>query len=150
MVSDPVSSSAEKNSVPCSEAAIDSLQWSELAYDLGLQGLSQEIAINSVVDSSESNYFRLKLSPELKEIVSPSIEQEIRQAFESKLNVSCRLEFMAQSKLENETPYEARIRQQEAHRQAAISVIKESEVVIKLNRAFGAELVESSVRKIDD
>lgn len=150
MASEPLSSSTEKNPAPCSGAATDSLQWSQLAYDLGLQGLSQEIAVNSVVDSFESNHLRLKLSPELKEIVSPAIEQVIRQALETKLNVSCKLEFLAESVLQNETPYEARIRQQETHRQAAISVIKESEVVIKLNRAFGAELVESSVRKIDD
>ncbi len=121
-----------------------------MAFELGLQGLAQEIAVNSAVDSFESNHLRLKLSPELKEIVSPAVEQEIRQSIESKLNVSCKLEFMAESKLEIETPYEARIRQQEAHRQAAIAVIKESEVVIKLNRAFGTELVESSVRKVED
>ncbi len=144
--------SAEKESDPASEplAVPDRLNWSKLAYDLGLQGLSQEIAVNSVVDSFESNHLCLKLTPELREIVSPAIEQEIRQALESKLDVSCKLEFLAQSKLENETPYEAKNRIKEAHRQAAISVIKESDVVIKLNRAFGTELVESSVRKVDD
>ena len=106
--------------------------------------------MNSVVESFESNRLRLNLGAELKEIINPAIEWEILQAVEKKLNVSCKLELIAQSKLVCETPYEARIRQQEAHRQAAISMIKESEVVAKLNRAFGAELIESSVRKIDD
>lgn len=121
-----------------------------MAYNLGLQGLAQEIAVNSVTDSFESNHLCLMLSPELKEIISPAIEKEIRRALDSKLDVSCKVEFIAESKLQIETPYQARIRQQEANRQAAISAINESEVVIKLNRAFGAELVESSVRKIDD
>lgn len=115
-----------------------------------MQGLAQEIAVNSVVESFESNCLRLNLGAELKEIVNSAIEWEIQQAVEKKLNVSCKLELIGQSKLACETPYEARVRQQEEHRQAAISVIRESEVVVKLNRAFGAELVESSVRKIDD
>lgn len=142
-VDDALNTTAEKPSD-------DSLQWSELAYELGLQGLAQEIAVNSVVDSFESNRLRLKLTPELKEIASSSIEQEIQQAVNSKLNVSCKLELVSQPGLDVETPYKARLRRQEAHRQAAISVIKESELVVKLNRAFGVELIESSVRKIDD
>ena len=115
-----------------------------------MQGLAQEIAANSIVDSFESNHLRLKLSPELRELVNPGIEQEIRQAVESKLNVSCKLEMIAEAQLNSETPYEARVRVQEERRQAAIVAIRQSETVKKLNRAFGAELVESSVRKIED
>jgi len=115
-----------------------------------LQGLAQEIAVNSIVDSLESNRLRLKLTPELRELVNPNIEQEIQQAVESKLNVSCKLEMISQSALEAETPYQSRIRVLEKQRQAAIGVIRQSETVKKLNRAFGAELVESSVRKIEE
>jgi len=115
-----------------------------------LQGLAQEIAVNSAVVSFESNHLRLELSPELREIINSNIEAEIQHAVENKLNVSCRLEFIAQPNLISETPSQARIRQRNAQRKAAISKIKESEVMIKLNRTFGAELVECSVRKIDD
>ena len=130
--------------------ASDTIQWTKLAYDLGLQGLAQEIAVNSIVDSFESGYLYLKLSPELKELVSTGIEQEIRQAVESKLNVSCKLEMIGEVQLSSETPYQARVRVQEERRQAAIVAIRQSETVKKLNRAFGAELVESSVRKIEN
>ena len=126
------------------------LTWSELAYDLGLQGLAREIVLNSLVVSFQSDYLRLQLSPELKEIISPSIEQEIHQAIEKRFNRSCRLEFMAQSQLAGETPYEIKVRQQEAQRQAMITTIKKSEVVTRLNHTFGLSLVENSVRKADD
>ena len=72
---------------------------SNIFYDLGLQGLAQEIAVNSIVDSFELNHLRLKLSPELRELVNPGIEQEIRQAVESKLNVSCKLEMIGEAQL---------------------------------------------------
>lgn len=105
--------------------------------------------MNSVVAGREGDRIRLNLSSELREIVNPSILEEIQQAISSILNVSCRLEFVSDQVADVETPFEARQRQLEAQRQAAIAAIKASEIARKFNRAFGAELVESSVRKID-
>lgn len=89
------------------------------------------------------------MTPEMKGLVNTAREEEIQQAIESKLGVSCKLELVSQPKLEVETPYQARIREREEHRQCAIESIKQSDTVKKLSRAFGAELVEASVRKID-
>ena len=89
------------------------------------------------------------LSPELKELASPAIAQNIQQAINSKLNVSYKIEFIGRQNIELETPYQARQRQQEVDRQMAIGKIKESEIVRKFNRALGAELVEDSVKEID-
>lgn len=85
----------------------------------------------------------------MKELTSPAIAQNIQQAINSKLNVSYKMEFIGRQNIEMETPYQARQRQQEADRQMAIGKLKESEIVKKFNRAFGAELVEDSVKKID-
>lgn len=90
------------------------------------------------------------MTPEMKELVNPAREAEIQQAIESKLGVSCKLELKTQPKLDVETPYQAKVRGQEEHRQSAIESIRQSDTVKKLNRAFGAELVEASVRKIDE
>lgn len=83
----------------------------------------------------------------MKELVNPARETEIQQAIESKLGVSCKLELKTQPKLDIETPYQAKVRGREEHRQSAIESIRQSDTVKKLNRAFGAELVEDSVRK---
>ena len=130
--------------------ARDGVDWSQLAYQLGLQGLAQEIAVNSIVASFDSGRLCLKMTPELKELVNPGIEKEIQQAIESKLEVSCRLELISQPQLDVETPSQARSREQEEHRLSAIESIKQSDSVKKLKHAFGAELVETSVRKIDE
>lgn len=126
------------------------MNWSELVYDLGLHGLAQEIAVNSVPEFFPPDKCRLLLSPELKELASPAITQNIQQAVNSNLDVSYQMEFIARQSIETETPYEARQRQQESDRQMAIGKIKESEIVRKFNRAFGAELVEDSVKKRDE
>lgn len=115
-----------------------------------MQGLAQEIAVNSVVESFEPDRLCLKMTTEMKELVNPTREVEIQQAIESKLGVSCKLELVSQPQIDVETPYQARIREQEEHRQSAIELIKQSDTVKKFNRAFGAELVEASVRKIDE
>ncbi len=120
-----------------------------LAYELGLQGLAQEIAINSVVESYDRNHLCLKLQPEILELVNATIREEITQAIASKLGVSLTLDLRAQDQLEVETPQQARIREQEEQRQAAIDAIRQEDIVQKLHQAFGAELVESSVKKVD-
>ena len=120
-----------------------------LAYELGLQGLAQEIAINSIVESYERNHLCLKLQPEILELVNATIRDEITQAIASKLGVSLKLELRARDQLEVETPQQARIREQEEQRQAAIEAIRQEHIVRKLRQAFGAELVESSVKKVE-
>ena len=120
-----------------------------LAFNLGLQGLAQEIAINSILESFDQVHFCLSLEPEILELANPTIRDEITQAISAKLGVSLRLDLQAQDQLAVETPQQARIRQQEEQRQAAIVAIRQEAVVQKLHQAFGAELVESSVKKVD-
>ncbi|MCP4487044.1 MAG: hypothetical protein GY820_06960 [Gammaproteobacteria bacterium] len=140
----------KKKPVIQSVSRADSIDWSTLAYELGLQGLAQEIAVNSVVDLFSSDQLRLKLPPELKRLSNQAIEQEILQAIRSKFGVSYRLDLVEQAQLEAETPHQSRARQQEDHRRYAIGEIRQCDVVKKLHQAFGAELVESSVRRIED
>lgn len=129
--------------------ATDSIEWSRLAFELGLQGLAQEIATNSIVESYDQQHLRLALEPEILDLVNATIRDEITQAISSKLGVSLKLELTGQKQLGAETPQQARIRELEEQRLAAIDAIKQEAVVQKLHRAFGAELVESSVKKVD-
>jgi hypothetical protein len=139
----------EKPQVPVKPIATDSIRWTELSYDLGLQGLAQEIATNSVVGSFEQNHLQLFLTRDFMEFVNPANQDEICQAIASKLGLSLNLDLKFQDKLDAETPSETRLRKQSEHRLATIEVIKQEPTVRKLQRAFGAELVESSVRQVD-
>lgn len=105
--------------------------------------------MNSTLEALQQDYLCLNLSNELFELVTPTIEEEIRQAVENKLGVSLRLELLALDELEVETPQQFKQREQQDQKQSTIEAIKQDDVVKKLNDAFGAELIEASVRKID-
>ena len=145
----PESSSSALRVVVDSES-VDSIHWSTLAYDLGLQGLAQEIAVNSTLDRLDDHRIRLSLNSEIFKLADSQIEDEIRQAIASKLGVSLKLELVAQDQLLVETPRLFIQRRLQERRLAAIDEIKRDSTVRKLGDAFGAELVESSVRNIDD
>ena len=127
-----------------------SIRWFSLAYDLGLEGLAQEIAVNSTLDQLAEQRIRLNVSPLIYKLVTAPIEEEIRQAISAKLGVSLKLEFLTQDQLPNETPHLCLQRRLKEQREAIIEEIKNDELVRKLNRAFGAELVETSVTRIDE
>ncbi len=127
----------------------ESIHWSSFAAELGLEGLAQEIALNSTLESLQQDYLCLNLTNELLELVNPTIEDEIRQAIEIKLGVSLKLELLAQDELEVETPQQFKQRVLKDQKQATIEAIRQDDTVQKLSNAFGAELIESSVRKID-
>jgi len=125
-----------------------SIHWSSFACELGLQGLALEIVMNSTLESLQQDYVCLNLSSELLKLVNTNIEDEIRQAIEIRLGVSLKLELLAQDELGVESPQQFKQRVLQEERQAAIESIRQNGIVKKLNDAFGAELVESSVRKI--
>jgi hypothetical protein len=139
----------EKEAAQSKPAATDAIHWTELSYDLGLQGFAQAIATNSVVGNYEQNHLQLFLTSDFMKFVNPENQDEICQAIASKLGLSLILDLQIQDKLDAETPSETRLRKQQEHRQVAIESIKQEQTVKKLQRAFGAELVESSVQLMD-
>ena len=132
--------------------AIDdgTLDWSELAYDLGLTGLAQEIAANSVVDLYRDGTLKLRLLPEIHELANELNTAEIRRALEQKLGVSLQLDLVAAATVAGQTPLQAKIQRQQQERLVAIDAIKDEKLVKKLQHAFAAELDEASVVKIEN
>ena len=130
--------------------ATDAIHWTELSYDLGLQGFAQAIATNSVVGNYEKNHLQLFLTSDFMKFVNHENQAEICQAIATKLGLSVNLDLQVQDKLDAETPSETRLRKQHEHRQLAIDSIKQEQTVKKLQRAFGAELIESSVQLMDE
>ena len=127
----------------------DTLAWSELAYDLGLTGLAQEIVANSVVDSYREGRLKLRLLPEIQELANDMNTAEIRRALEQKLGVSLQLDLVAAA-VGGQTPLQARIQRQQQERLVAIDAIRDEKLVKKLQHAFAAELDEASVVKIEN
>ena len=123
--------------------------WSQLAYRLGLAGLAQEIAANSLLELDGQGSARLLLPGEIHELATPTIEEEIRQALEGALGLSLKLALQARQSLDVETPLQAKTRRLEEERLEAIAAIRQDDSVRKLERAFAVELDEASVVKIE-
>lgn len=83
-------------------------------------------------------------------MVKPEVVAQIRQAIETRLGVSLSLELDSCPRFGVETPQQSRQRELAAERQQAIAAIRQDSLVRKLHSAFGAELVESSVKKLSE
>lgn len=127
--------------------AVDSLNWSEIAFELELDAMARQIALNCIVQSYQSPLLRLAFLPELEVILKPEMEQQIKRAIERKLGVSLNLEFISSPSLDFETPHQADVRRQEEERQQRIREIRQDAQVQQLKAAFGADLIEDSVQK---
>lgn len=142
-----VQANAQTDTVVSAEAPFD---WHELAYQLGLAGLAQQIVANSQLTSYQDGVLRLELLPEIHELTTDLIKSEIMQTLEQKLEVSLQLELIAAASLAGQTPLQARELRQQQERLAAIDAIREEKTVKKLQHAFAAELDEASVVKIEN
>jgi DNA polymerase-3 subunit gamma/tau len=132
------------------DSAIEAeLNWSMLAYKLGLTGIAQELVANSQLESYADNRIILQLPVELYELVNDLTRAEILQALQQKLEVSLSLELTATSDLTGVTPLQAKQQREHDERVAAIAAIRDDEMVKKLQHVFDAELDEASVNKID-
>jgi len=129
--------------------AATSLDWSILAYDLGLSGIAQELVANSELVSFDANRLQLQLARELHDLINDRTQAEILQALQQKLGVSLRLEMRAAGQLASQTPLQAKMLREQQERLAAIAAIREDRLVRKLQQAFEVELDESSVVKIE-
>jgi DNA polymerase-3 subunit gamma/tau len=130
------------------------LDWSMLAYKLGLTGITQELVANSQLRSFTENRFVLQLPGELYELVNDLNRAEILQALQQKLGVSLRLELTATTGLTGSltgvTPLQAKQQREHDERVSAIAAIRNDEMVRKLQHVFDAELDEASVVKIEN
>jgi DNA polymerase-3 subunit gamma/tau len=145
----PAPGNRAPDSVSPGESGDSVLDWSAMAYALGLTGLAQEIVANSQLRSHAGERIQLQLPTELFELVNDVTRAEILQALEHKLGVSLRLELTATAALVGETPLQAKLRREQEERVAAIAAIREEVMVKKLQHAFAAELDETSVVKIE-
>ncbi|MFT5397507.1 MAG: DNA polymerase-3 subunit gamma/tau [Gammaproteobacteria bacterium] len=145
-IADPVASAPQAPAISPSD---DSLGWSELAYDLGLEGLALQIAANSVVALYEDARLKLEIEPDIYELSSSVIVEEICQAINHRLELSLTLELAACETIASETPLQTKERRDAQERIDAIASIKNEAVVRKLHSALGTELDEISVAKID-
>ena len=124
--------------------------WNQLVYELDLDGLAQQIVVNSMVASYVDQCLQLTLPSELYELLNSDNREDIRKALAHKLGTSLRLEWAADQTTTGVTPAQAKLDQEEQDRKLAIDQIKKSEIASKLKRTLAAELDEASVVRVEN
>ena len=129
--------------------ASDDFDWSMIAYQLPLEALAREIAVNGAVRSKQNDQLELVLPKTLFDLADGAMQLQISDALNQFLGVSYKLRLFADDESPLETPMQAKERRYQADREAAIAAIRSTELVRTLGQRFGAELDESTVQPLN-
>lgn len=155
---EPDSSPVEEASAPLQEepapvsttGAIDNDQWLACFDALGLGGLTRNLAGNCLVESDDGSLLTLRLDPSQEAMQAEVHQTRIERALKEQ-GMPRRIAFyVAELPTSIETPRQREDRlNQERHAQA-VDLLNHDPHVQKLQQAFGAKLIESSVKPADE
>ncbi|HCR97215.1 MULTISPECIES: DNA polymerase III subunit gamma/tau [Halomonas] len=155
LASAPVSTS-ESEAVPAPEQTapiadignevLDHAKWLLCFDSLGLGGLTRSLAANCLLESDDGNTLTLRLDPSQAAMQAEIHKTRIERAL-SEQGVPRRVEFVvAELSTQSETPRQREERlNQEQHAQA-VDLLNHDPNIQKLQQAFGATLIESTVK----
>jgi DNA polymerase-3 subunit gamma/tau len=142
---------AQEAAAPAPTAgAIDNDQWLACFDALGLGGLTRNLAGNCLVESDDGSLLTLRLDPSQEAMQAEVHQTRIERALQEQ-GMPRRIAFyVAELPTSIETPRQREDRlNQERHAQA-VDLLNHDPHVQKLQQAFGAKLIESSVKPADE
>ncbi len=152
--SSPQSSSAAKPATPevaekptASSVRTES-DWNSIVGQLGLKGMTQQLALNSVLQKQEDGNLRLLLDAKHSGMRTRNAEERLQKALSSYYGKPIRLSIRLTCD-QPETPAREQAQQQEQRRQAAIEAINRDPNVQALCETFDAKIKPDSIRPID-
>lgn len=119
--------------------------WYGLIEEIGLNGLTKELANNCVIKSHDENKIVLSLSPTLEHLLNKSQQNRIELALKSKFGEDLSLEIILEDS-ENETPAETNARLQREKLKAAQNSINNDPVVQSLLDTFNGTIDQDSIQ----
>ncbi len=120
-------------------------EWHEIVSRLGLRGMAQQLAVNSVLQGRDGNVMNLSLSQQHASLRSPSMEQRLQEALENYFGEPVRLNF-TEGELSEETPAHMQQRAAEDRQQTAVDAIHNDPHVQRIRETFDAEVITDSIR----
>ncbi|MGQ7263312.1 DNA polymerase III subunit gamma/tau [Vreelandella sp. V005] len=142
---------AQDEAAPATTAgAIDNDRWLACFDALGLGGLTRNLAGNCLVESDDGSLLTLRLDPSQEAMQAEVHQTRIERALKEQ-SMPRRIAFyVAELPTNIETPRQREDRlNQERHAQA-VDLLNHDPHVQKLQQAFGAKLIESSVKPADE
>ena len=137
--------SNKSESEPVAKKPPTSGEWSEVVVQLGLSGVNQQLANNTVRESFKDDELTLVLDETFADLHSREREQALSDALENyygkKIRIVLRIE-----KPPKETPAQTKIRQTNEQQQAAVEAIDNDPNISALQEQFNAQVNPGSSR----
>lgn len=128
---------------------LDNAKWLECFDSLGLGGLTRNLAGNCLVESDDGTLLTLRLDPSQEAMQAEVHQTRIERALKEQ-GMPRRIAFYV-AELSNslETPRQREERLNKERHAQAVDLLNHDPHVQKLQQAFGAKLIESSVKPAD-
>jgi DNA polymerase-3 subunit gamma/tau len=129
---------------------LDNAQWLQCFDSLGLGGLTRNLAGNCLVESDDGALLTLRLDPSQEAMQAEVHQTRIERALKEQ-GMPRRIAFYVAELSNNlETPRQREDRLNQERHANAVDLLNHDPHVQKLQQAFGAKLIESSVKPADE
>ncbi|WP_372373963.1 DNA polymerase III subunit gamma/tau C-terminal domain-containing protein, partial [Vreelandella venusta] len=147
---EPVSNEVSANSQVVSDGRLDHAGWLACFSALGLGGLTRNLAAHCQLENDDGHTVVLRLDPSQSAMQADVHNSRIERALSS-YGLPRRIEFtVADLAPELETPRQQEERQQKERHSLAVDLLHRDPNIQKLQQAFGATLIESTVKPTSD
>jgi DNA polymerase III subunit gamma/tau len=119
--------------------------WLNTIEEIGLKGLTKELAGNCVIKSQTETKLELALTPSQEHLLNKSQQDRIEQAIKTKFGEDISLEIILESS-DNETPAEANARMGRERQKAAKNSVNSDPAVQSLMDTFNGTIDQDSIQ----
>lgn len=120
-------------------------EWQNIIEEIGLKGLTKELAGNCVIKSKTESKFELALAPSQEHLLNASHKDRIEQAIQTKFGADVVLEIVLEDS-DNETPAETNARLQRERQKAAENSVNSDQTVQSLLDTFNGTIDQDSIQ----
>jgi DNA polymerase III subunit gamma/tau len=120
-------------------------KWQNMIEEMGLKGLTKELAGNCVIKSQTESKIELALTPSQEHLLNDSQQGRIEQAIKSKFGESVSLSIVLEDS-DNETPAEANARMERERQKAAQNSVNNDPAVQSLLDTFNGSIDQDSIQ----
>jgi DNA polymerase III subunit gamma/tau len=119
--------------------------WQVMIEEIGLKGLTKELAGNCVIKSQTETKLELALTPSQEHLLNKSQKDRIEQAIKTKFGADVSLEILLESS-DNETPAEANARMERERQKSAENSMNSDSGVQSLMDTFNGAIDQDSIQ----
>jgi DNA polymerase III subunit gamma/tau len=120
-------------------------EWHNMIEEIGLKGLTKELASNCVIKSKTENKIELALMPSQEHLLNKSQESRIEKALQAKFGEAMSLSIVLEDS-DNETPAEANARMERERLKAAQNSVNNDPNVQSLLDTFNGTIDQESIQ----